>query len=226
MSSNNTESGLETMRDFFDARSEGYDAHMQNSVESFFAFYKQIGSAISQTDQPLSVLDLGCGTGLELEGILDVAPNVEITGIDVSPEMLRELQSKFRGRTERIVPIAASYLKYPFEANTYDYIFSVMTMHHLTREQKHAVYSRIRKALAPDGRYIEGDWIISKEEEAKNEIEYEQRSENAKWHSEAQYHVDLPLSTETQRDLFREAGLTFNLLYEREKTAVFEGTKG
>jgi tRNA (cmo5U34)-methyltransferase len=83
---------FERMADFFDARSEGYEEHMAQSVSSFDRFYAAIASPVPETDEELYILDLGCGTGVELEAILSRAPNAAITGIDVSAQMLHKLR--------------------------------------------------------------------------------------------------------------------------------------
>ena len=42
-----------------------------------------------------SLLDIGCGTGLELASIYQKFPNVKITGIDLSKDMLEKLRVKY-----------------------------------------------------------------------------------------------------------------------------------
>ena len=81
----------ETMSDFFDKMSGEYDAHMEANVEAFEEFYSKVAAAIQETQEALSILDIGCGTGLELTAIFKKAPNALITGIDLSMEMLNIL---------------------------------------------------------------------------------------------------------------------------------------
>ena len=73
---------LEKMSDFFAARVEGYDEHMINNVEGCREGYVKMASLIPQNTQKL--LDLGCGTGLELDEIFKRFPDVEVVGIDLT----------------------------------------------------------------------------------------------------------------------------------------------
>jgi hypothetical protein len=63
--------GPEKMGAFFDRRVEGYDAHMQRSVSSFEAFYAAVAQPIPRTQGALHILDIGCGTGLEEERLIN-----------------------------------------------------------------------------------------------------------------------------------------------------------
>lgn len=57
---------LEEMASFFENRLAGYDEHMMTEIEGAAAFYAFTASLLP--DGACDVLDLGCGTGLELEG--------------------------------------------------------------------------------------------------------------------------------------------------------------
>lgn len=103
----------EDMAGFFDARAAGYDDYMRGFVfteEEFTQFYRAISKPIKRTDEPLNILDLGCGTGLELEALFQRAPNAQITGVDVSKEMLALLQTRYTAQMDQITLIADSYL--------------------------------------------------------------------------------------------------------------------
>ena len=56
---------LEKMDDYFAARVEGYDDHMRTNIEGSSQFYAYTASLLPQ-EPDSRVLDLGCGTGLEL----------------------------------------------------------------------------------------------------------------------------------------------------------------
>ena len=103
-------SRLEPMADFFDRRAESHDDHMRANVEALDDFYDAIGLAIRETGEPIDLLDLGIGTGLELPAIFERSPSARITGIDVSPGMLAELRTKFVDREEQLCLIEGSFI--------------------------------------------------------------------------------------------------------------------
>jgi tRNA (cmo5U34)-methyltransferase len=217
----------EKMRDFFDRRSHGYDEHMQQSVVSFGAFYAAVAQAIPCTRAVLQILDIGCGTGLELGPILERAPNAHITGIDLSGEMLARLRAKYEERAVQITLIEGSYLDVPFETARYDYAVSAMTLHHLLPERKGRLYKRVRHALRAGGRYVEGDYTVTKEEEARALAAYRERIEPAGDLGEGMYHVDIPLAMETQHALLRQAGFSrVEVSWHEGKAAVYVADAG
>lgn len=119
---------LERMDEFFAARLDGYDAHMLCNIEGAREFYPATAAQL-----PLSahteLLDLGCGTGLELEAYFArrdrEAPKSRphVTGIDLCEPMLRRLREKFP--QEDITLIHGSYLEEDLGACQYDAAVSV-----------------------------------------------------------------------------------------------------
>jgi len=81
------------MSQFFNERADEYEEHMRSFV---LELYDVIASPISTTRETISILDLGCGTGLEFEAVFARAPNALITGVDVSEEMLFRLREKYQ----------------------------------------------------------------------------------------------------------------------------------
>ena len=196
----------ERMAEFFDERAAGYDEHMARSVDDFDAFYNSIAQSIPRTDEALRVLDIGCGTGLELAPIFDRAPQAQVTAIDLSERMLERLQHKYRERLEQLTLLQGSYLDVDFGEGAYDVAIAVMTLHHLLPEQKRRLYQKIHRTLKPGGAYIEGDYMVSPEKEQQLLAEYREKKASAEDLESGMYHVDIPFSIETQRSLLREAG--------------------
>ena len=102
--------GLEEMAAFFRNRLGEYEEHMS----MWNAAYKRIGTMIPEQTEKL--LDLGCGTGLELDEISAARPSLQITGIDLSPDMLAVLAKKH----PQVRLIQADYFSYDFGASVYD----------------------------------------------------------------------------------------------------------
>lgn len=80
---------LEEMSSFFNSRSENYEQHMMNNVEGTNELYSEIAKLIPKINE-LNLLDLGCGTGLELDEIFKVNSTVKVTGIDLAKNMMEK----------------------------------------------------------------------------------------------------------------------------------------
>ncbi|MCB0160402.1 MAG: class I SAM-dependent methyltransferase [Caldilineaceae bacterium] len=210
----------EEMAAFFDLRAEGYDQHIRGYVfteTEFNQFYAALVAPIAPTDRPIQVLDLGCGTGLELEFLFRRAPHAQVTGIDVSPGMLAVLRARYADAMPQITLVEDSYLTAPLETRDFDYVLSAMTAHHLLHDAKDTLYRRIHAALKPGGKYIEGDSVTTVAMEAEFLAEYAGELATAPPAADGHYHVDVPLSLSTQETLLRHAGFKdFTLLWQRD----------
>ena len=82
---------LEKMADFFDNRLKTYDEHMINEIYGAQEFYPFTAECLPK-HKGTKLLDLGCGTGLELEYFFKINPYAYVTGIDLAPGMLGELK--------------------------------------------------------------------------------------------------------------------------------------
>ena len=215
----------EKMASFFDLRATGYDVHIKDVVytdEEFEQFYQAISQPIAPTEQPLKILDLGCGTGLELAPLLQRVPNAQITGMDVSINMLRLLEEKYPAQQRQITLKAASYLDESLGSQEYDYIISAMSLHHLLPDTKQKLYQKIYLALKPGGQYIEGDTVTRKDMENEFLAEYEGQIKQMLPAANGHYHIDIPFSIDTQKELLLGAGFKqFKLIWEKDYAAVW-----
>lgn len=213
----------EPMAAFFDARATGYDDHMRKNVftdTTFVHFYGAIAGQIPETTEALQILDLGCGTGLEIELLLKRAPNALITAVDLSAQMLALLAARYHVHRDQITLVADSYLTMPLGTQRYDYIISAMTIHHLLHEPKRQLYAKIYAALKPGGKYIEGDAVTTAALEAEFLAGYTRQVEQAPPAEDGAYHIDVPLSIDTQRNLLLSVGFKhFDLLWQLDSMA-------
>lgn len=220
------EEKVEEMDAFFDARATGYDDHMRDiafeSETTFTQFYQAMSSPIEKTDEPLRILDLGCGTGLELEALFQRVPNALVTGVDVSENMLERLQKRYVAHMSQITLVADSYLTMPLERQAYDHIISAMSLHHILRGTKRELYAKIYAALRLGGKYVEGDSVIPTDMESQFLEEYYEEAATVPPAPEGHYHIDIPFSIATQRSLLSETGFkNFELVWQKDRTAVW-----
>ena len=131
---------LEKMGEFFDARLDSYDEHQLKNINSAEEFYPYTASLLPQKFDAV-ILDLGCGTGLELEYYFKIVPTAKITGIDLAPGMLNALKNKFPDKELKL--INGSYFDVPLGENIFDAVVSVESLHHFTKEEKVPLYKKI-----------------------------------------------------------------------------------
>ncbi|MBU5437249.1 class I SAM-dependent methyltransferase [Tissierella sp. MSJ-40] len=213
---------LEEMDSFFNLRAKEYDAHMKETINSFEEYYNLVAEPINYTEEPIEILDLGCGTGLEISAIFNKAPNAKITCIDLSEEMLKILQDKYTSCRKQLNIIKASYLNYSFEKNKYQYILGIMTMHHFLYQDKLELYKKIKSSLREDGKYIEGDYVVTPYHEKKWLKQREDMLNELGEDKLKLYHIDIPFSIKTQRRLFKEAGFNeFNLVFKQGEHYIY-----
>ena len=153
---------LEKMGEFFDNRLEGYDDHQLNCIDSAQIFYPYTANCLP-LDSGAEILDLGCGTGLELEYYFRENPSAKVTGIDLAPGMLDTLKKKFPNQELRL--ILGSYFEVPFGEELFDGAVSVESLHHFTKAEKIPLYTKLHKALKHGRYFILTDYFALTDEE-------------------------------------------------------------
>lgn len=194
---------LEKMSKFFTDRVSDYDEHMLNKVEGCKEAYIKMSELLPKHIEKL--LDLGCGTGLELEEIFKKYPNVQVTGIDLTKSMLDKLKEKYYDKD--ITLINASYFDYDLGFEKYDAAISFQTMHHFSHEDKLKLYKNIYDSLKSDGIYVECDYMVTSQEDEDfyfSEIQRFRKEQNL--NDNEFYHYDTPCTIDNQIKLFKNAG--------------------
>lgn len=199
------EDRIEEMSLFFNDRADGYDSHMLGEM-NLAEFYDAIEKCFEPVAKSVKLLDLGCGTGLEIEKVFNVYPDAEITAVDLSENMLEKLKEKFVGRLSNINIICGSYFDVPLGVEAFEYVLSTYSLHHFSHDDKTELYKRIHDALKPGGRYIEGDYMAASMEEENRCLEENRRIREELGLNEGFYHYDTPFTAETQIRLLRQAG--------------------
>ncbi len=197
---------LEKMGDFFDSRTEGYEEHQLNTIDFAKEFYPFTAGCLPK-ESGAQVLDLGCGTGLELDAFFSMNPNAKVTGIDLAAGMLNELKKKFSGKDINL--ILGSYFEVPFGEAKFDAAVSVESLHHFTKDEKIPLYTELKAALKNGGYFILTDYFAMTDEE-----ETERRQELIRLRKEQNlpdgefYHYDTPLTVEHEKEALLAAGFS------------------
>ena len=197
---------LEKMSDFFEARLDGYDEHMLTNIESATEFYPFTAKMLPAFEN-CHILDLGCGTGLELEEYYLLCPSAKVTGIDLSQGMLSALKRKFTYKD--ISLIVGSYFDIPLGEDVFDAAVSVESLHHFTKEEKIPMYAKLHTALKRNGYFILTDYfsLSDSEENLHRQNLITLKAEQGICGNEF-YHYDTPLTVEHETEALLEAGFS------------------
>ena len=198
---------LERMSDFFENRIDSYDEHMMTNIESAREFYPFTASCLPM-EADASVLDLGCGTGLELREYFKLNPSAEVMGIDLSEKMLKRLVEALPGK--KISLTCGSYFDVPFGKDVFDAAVSVESLHHFTMEKKIPLYTKLYSALKDGGYFILTDYFaLSDDEEKMHQSELEKLILTEGASKDETYHYDTPLTVAHETEALLAAGFSF-----------------
>ena len=193
------EERLEEMSAFFEARLDLYDQHMLGDVANARELYAFTAQALP-AKEGCKLLDLGCGTGLELEF-------AQVTGIDLSQGMLSRLGEKFPEKD--LTLLQGSYFDVPLGENVFDAAVSVESLHHFTKEEKIPLYAKVRAALKEGGYFLLTDYFSLSEEEERRRRETLLALKKAQGLGDDQfYHYDTPLTVGHEVEALQAAGFS------------------
>ncbi len=197
---------LEKMSDFFENRLDGYDEHMMTNIESAKEFYPFTAKCLPGKEN-IHILDLGCGTGLELEEYFQLNPTAMVTGIDLSEGMLSALKSKFTDKN--ITLVVGSYFEVPFGVNAFDAAVSVESLHHFTKEEKIPLYAKLHTALKDKGYFILTDYFALSDEEEKLHRQNLIHLKAEQGITDDEFcHYDTPLTVQHETEALLQAGFS------------------
>lgn len=189
----------EEMDGFFSRRTDSYEEHMSIWKEAYRRFAKLLPTDCKR------ILDLGCGTGLELDEIWKINPDVAVTGVDLCSDMLEKLCEKHGDR--KLETVCEDYFRYDMGEKKWDAVISFESFHHFLPEQKERLYEKIFRSLKDGAVFLLGDYIACCEEEEKlcAEACLEKRTRFG-IQKDVFIHFDIPLTLEHELELLRAAG--------------------
>ena len=113
---------------------------------------------LAEDERPSSVLDVGCGVGMETMALREVTGAGEVLGIDLKLALLGR-RDEFRD-VPGVSFVVASAFDLPFADESFDLVYSQGVLHHTydTRE----AFRSIARRVAPGGRQFV--WLYGKED--------------------------------------------------------------
>jgi len=117
-----------------------------------------------------SLLDLGCGDGIVTASLAELDDSISATLVDGSEDMLAKAR-------ERLINVNnTKYIRASFQElitegvlnRKFDLAASSLAIHHLTMEEKSALFRKIYSYLEPGGHFVNIDVILAPSETLEN----------------------------------------------------------
>jgi tRNA (cmo5U34)-methyltransferase len=122
--------------DRFRWKPESYLEQVRAEVPRYDELQEQAVAAIPFP--PERVLELGMGTGETTRRLIEAHPDAWVIGLDASPEMV------FRAR-EAYDDVQLARIEDPLPDGPWDLVIGVLSIHHLTSDQKRNLFRRVRE---------------------------------------------------------------------------------
>jgi len=100
---------------------------------------------------PLSILDIGCGTGRLLEHLSRMFPEATLAGADAAEDMVDRCRKRLPDADIRHCAVE----ELPFETNRFDLITSTVSFHHWSDQE--SGLSEVGRVLGEEGRFVLAD---------------------------------------------------------------------
>lgn len=148
--------------DFFSYQSTVYDEYQLSCVPKYpelTSVATHFLSHVLPAQDPLSILDLGCGTGNTTRSLRRVLPAARITCLDGSEHMLAVAREKLAADGAVDVSYCHADLTRPLWAaelltDSYDAVISVLVLEHLPFEAYRRCIAEVLRILKPGGWFV------------------------------------------------------------------------
>lgn len=147
----------ETSR-FFNELSTEYDALINRSVPRYQEMFWAMLYYLPPDFQPVTILELGCGTGNLSRILADRFPQARLTLVDIAEEMLSMTAEKLN-LPERLQLVESAFETLDFPAGQFDLVISSIAVHHIQDEAKARLIRQIGAWLRPGGFFVLGDQV-------------------------------------------------------------------
>lgn len=161
-----------TVESQFNSIAQLYDRQRPSLTPCFSDFYGVAIDNLNLSTTSPEILDLGAGTGLFSEFVLQKFPDAKITLVDISEKMLDIARKRFL--SNKNISIIQSDLTTFKDEKQYDAVISSLAIHHLEDNAKVELYHTIFTLLKPNGIFINAEQIAG-------ESDYFSRLYDQKW---------------------------------------------
>jgi ubiquinone/menaquinone biosynthesis C-methylase UbiE len=122
--------------------------------------YRRIAEDIADTTPDNGkVLDVGTGPGVLLVEIGRLRPDLELTGLDLSADMIAAARKNLREYGDRADAVVGSVTSLPFDDDSFDVVVTSLSTHHW--DEPAAAVPEIARVLRPGGRFANYDFSFA-----------------------------------------------------------------
>jgi ubiquinone/menaquinone biosynthesis C-methylase UbiE len=132
---------------------EGRASRIYNFLASkvLRGFYRRLAQDIAQAaPQNAAVLDVGTGPGVLLAELARLRPDLKLTGIDLSPDMIAAADRNLAPYEDRASAQVGDVTQLPFADRSFELIVSSLSLHHW--DDPDAAVMELARVLRPGGR--------------------------------------------------------------------------
>jgi tRNA (cmo5U34)-methyltransferase len=141
-----------------------YDLSRRRLIPCYDLFYGTAadlaGRSLKKVPSP-AILDLGAGTGLLSEFVMQKVKSAALYLLDESPDMLAKAQERL---AQYDPTIFIQSMTEPLPAMKFDAVVSSVAIHHLPDAEKRNLFMRIYDSLAPGGVFVNAEQILGASE--------------------------------------------------------------
>ncbi|HMV28205.1 MAG TPA: class I SAM-dependent methyltransferase [Anaerolineales bacterium] len=136
-----------------------YDVSRRRLIPCYDLFYGTAVELASRTVKETnpSILDIGAGTGLLSEHVLQKFPTANLALLDESAEMLAKAQIRLEQYKPKVF-VQAMTSALPSEK--FHAVISSLAIHHLSDKDKKGLFKRVFDILEPGGIFINAEQIL------------------------------------------------------------------
>ena len=153
---------MDRIKNHFEQEAKEYDMIIQKIIPYYDQMVEALVSVIPfSKESGFSIIDLGCGTGTISKSVKNEFPDVDITCVDISGNMLDIAKNKIGGNVNCI---QVDFNNFIFPQH-YDLIVSSLALHHLENDSdKLEFYRKIHASLNPGGVFINIDVVLGSDD--------------------------------------------------------------
>ncbi|MBI4079710.1 class I SAM-dependent methyltransferase [Candidatus Kaiserbacteria bacterium] len=152
-------------------------ALLKEAVPYYGEFQNRIGSVVGNHVRQLqgdtiAAIEIGIGTGLTSQRILNADKRIKLLGIDSEPKMLNQAQETLTGFGDRISYLredALAALQMQPGASA-DIVASALTIHNFRPQYRENVFREVARILKEGGLFVNGDKYAFDDERIQQQV--------------------------------------------------------